>query len=223
MAKISTIGSRAQVWHGTAKKTSGGLTKSHLFMNKSGHIVSKAKHFTAKKEKRLLKHGYGTKKGVFGFVKTGSRTRSSRRHKSRSRRHRGGMSGLVPLELGPGDGIAGQGITPGGPQAIAGMAGGRRRHRSRSRRHRGGSGMAPFASPGSAMWEGDTSLGTNMGMDGSNDVQFAAGMAGGRRRRHSRRHSRSRRHRGGTTSRLGLGQGGIPGMGSGLSSLPAAV
>ena len=77
--------------------------------------------------------------------------------------------------------------------------------------------MAPFASPGSAMWEGDTSLGTNMGMDGSNDVQFAAGMAGGRRRRHSRR------HRGGTTSRLGLGQGGIPGMGSGLSSLPAAV
>lgn len=216
MAKISTIGSRAQVWHGTAKKTSGGLTKSHLFMNKSGHIVSKAKHFTAKKEKRLLKHGYGTKKGVFGFVKMGSRSKRmtksrSRRHKSR--RHRGGMYGLAPLELGPGDGIAGQGITSGGPQAIAGMAGGRR--------HRGGSGMAPFASPGSAMWEGDTSLGTNMGMDGSNDVQFAAGMAGGRRRRHSRRHSRSRR--GGTTSRLGLGQGGIPGMGSGLSSLPAAV
>lgn len=216
MAKISTIGSRAQVWHGTAKKTSGGLTKSHLFMNKSGHIVSKAKHFTAKKEKRLLKHGYGTKKGVFGFVKTGSKSMTrSRRH---SKRHkRGGMHGLVPLELGMGmgDGIAGQGITPGGPQTIAGMAGGRRHRRHKSHK-RGGSGMAPFASPGSAMWEGDTSLGSNMGMDGSNDVQFAAGMAGGR---HSRRHSR----RGGTTSRLGLGQGGIPGMGSGLSSLPAAV
>ena len=47
--KIHTIGSRAQVWHGTAKKTSGGLLKSDLMMNKAGRIVSKAKHFTAKK------------------------------------------------------------------------------------------------------------------------------------------------------------------------------
>ncbi len=68
-----TIGSRAQVWHGTAKKTSGGLTRTHLMMNKSGRIVSKAKHNTAKKENRLLKHGYGTKKGKFGFVKIGTR------------------------------------------------------------------------------------------------------------------------------------------------------
>ena len=71
--KMITIGSRAQVWHGTAKKTSGGLTRNHLMMNKSGRIVSKAKHNTAKKENRLLKHGYGTKKGKFGFVKIGSR------------------------------------------------------------------------------------------------------------------------------------------------------
>ena len=71
--KMLTIGSRAQVWHGTAKKTSGGLTRTHLMMNKSGRIVSKAKHNTAKKENRLLKHGYGTKKGKFGFVKIGSR------------------------------------------------------------------------------------------------------------------------------------------------------
>ena len=70
-----TIGSRAQVWHRTAKKTSGGLTRNHLMMNKSGRIVSKAKHNTAKKENRLLKHGYGTKKGKFGFVKVGSRKR----------------------------------------------------------------------------------------------------------------------------------------------------
>ena len=71
--KMLTIGSRAQVWHGTAKKTSGGLTRTHLMMNKSGRIVSKAKHNTAKKENRLLKHGYGTKKGKFGFVKIGTR------------------------------------------------------------------------------------------------------------------------------------------------------
>jgi hypothetical protein len=71
--KMLTIGSRAQVWHRTAKKTSGGLTRNHLMMNKSGRIVSKAKHNTAKRENRLLKHGYGTKKGKFGFVKIGSR------------------------------------------------------------------------------------------------------------------------------------------------------
>jgi hypothetical protein len=71
--KMLTIGSRAQVWHRTAKKTSGGLTRNHLMMNKAGRIVSKAKHNTAKKENRLLKHGYGTKKGKFGFVKIGSR------------------------------------------------------------------------------------------------------------------------------------------------------
>lgn len=69
-------GSRAQVWHGTAYKTSGGLTKTHLMMNKHGRIVSSAKHRTAKKEKRLEKAGYFTKKGKFGAVKkTAKRTR----------------------------------------------------------------------------------------------------------------------------------------------------
>jgi hypothetical protein len=62
-------GSRAQVYHGTAYETSGGLTKNDLFMNKHNLIVSKKKHFTAKKEKRLIKNGYGFKKGQFGYVK----------------------------------------------------------------------------------------------------------------------------------------------------------
>ena len=62
------IGTRAQVWHGTAYKTTGGLTKNDLMQNKSGRIVSKAKHHTAKKEKRLVKAGYLTKKGQFGFI-----------------------------------------------------------------------------------------------------------------------------------------------------------
>jgi hypothetical protein len=62
-------GSRAQVWHGTAYKTNGDLTKSHLMMNKHGRIVSSVKHRTAKKEKRLEKAGYFTKKGKFGAVK----------------------------------------------------------------------------------------------------------------------------------------------------------
>jgi hypothetical protein len=72
------IGTRAQVWHGTAYKTSGGLTKNDLLQNKNGRIVSKAKHSTAKKENRLVKSGYGTKKGVFGFVKLNGKTKSTR-------------------------------------------------------------------------------------------------------------------------------------------------
>ena len=72
-------GSRAQVWHGTAFKTAGGLTKSHLFMNKHGRVVSRKKHETAKKEKRLEKHGYFAKKGKFGAIrKTAKRKDSSR-------------------------------------------------------------------------------------------------------------------------------------------------
>tara|TARA_B100001769_G_scaffold274822_2_gene274314 strand:+ start:66 stop:344 length:279 start_codon:yes stop_codon:yes gene_type:complete len=73
------VGSRAQVWHGTAYKTTGELTKSHLFQNKRGRIVSKKKHAKAKKEKRLQKYGYFTKKGKFGFVKKGSSNATKKR------------------------------------------------------------------------------------------------------------------------------------------------
>lgn len=65
-------GSRAKVWHGTAYKTTGGLTKNDLMKNKHGDIVSKKKHATAKREKRLEKAGYFAVKGEFGCVrKTG--------------------------------------------------------------------------------------------------------------------------------------------------------
>ena len=86
-----TVGSRAQVWHGTAKHTSGGLNKSQLMMNKSGRIVSRKKHASAKRENRLVKAGYKTKKGHFGFVKVGSKTRGRKGHR---KGHRGGSGGL---------------------------------------------------------------------------------------------------------------------------------
>lgn len=63
------IGSRAQVMHGTAYKTKGNLIKSNLMMNKHGHVVSKKVHARAKREKRLEKAGYFTKKGKFGWVR----------------------------------------------------------------------------------------------------------------------------------------------------------
>ena len=58
-------GKRQQVGHGTAYKTSGGLTKKDLVFTKRGRWVSKLKHKTAKKEKRLEKAGYKPKKGTF--------------------------------------------------------------------------------------------------------------------------------------------------------------
>ena len=64
-------GSRAQVWHETAYKTAGGLLRLDLLQNKHGRIVSRNKSISAKKEKRLQKHGYTFKKGKFGAVKMG--------------------------------------------------------------------------------------------------------------------------------------------------------
>ena len=64
------IGKKAQVWYGTACKTTGGLMKKDLHYNKHGRIVSRKKHLTAKKEKRLEQHGYFAKKGKFGYVKS---------------------------------------------------------------------------------------------------------------------------------------------------------
>jgi len=87
------VGSRAQVMHGTAYKTPGGLKHEGLIKNKSGRFVSKKKHVTAKKENRLVKHGYGAKKGTFGYVKIGthkSRKSSKGTRKTKGRKLRGG-------------------------------------------------------------------------------------------------------------------------------------
>ena len=99
-----TTGTRAQVWHGTAKKTSGGLTKNALMMNKHGRIVSRRKHASGKKSiKHLEKLGYKAKKGQFKLF-----------HKGRkgSRKMRGGTG--APM----GAGLQG---TPAG-NAMAGVA-----------------------------------------------------------------------------------------------------
>ena len=108
-------GSRAQVWHGTAYKTSGGLTKSHLMQNKSGRIVSKDKHNTAKKEKRLVKAGFLTKKGHFGFIKNG---KSMKKGRKGSRKMRGGMHALSPSNY-DGQGVGTSGVNL---QFVAGNA-----------------------------------------------------------------------------------------------------
>ena len=68
-AKV-TVGSKAQVYHGTAKHTSGGLTKKDLMKTKKGRIVSRRKHAAGKKAlKNLKKAGFVAKKGTFKLVK----------------------------------------------------------------------------------------------------------------------------------------------------------
>ena len=62
------VGSRAQVMHGTANHTKGGLTKKHLKYNKYGKIVSARKSALAKSKGTLKKwekktHGKKGKKG----------------------------------------------------------------------------------------------------------------------------------------------------------------
>ena len=86
---MKTEGSRAEVMHGHAKRTSGGLTKAQLMKNKHGRIVSRKKHSLAKRENRLVKAGYVTKKGHFGLFKKNG-TKASRR---RRRSMRGGSGG----------------------------------------------------------------------------------------------------------------------------------
>ena len=75
------MGTRAEVMHGTAYKTSGGLTSTQLSYSKSGRIVSANKQASAKKEQRLKKYGYTAKKGKFGAVKINSSRTTTRRTK----------------------------------------------------------------------------------------------------------------------------------------------
>ena len=87
MAFERKIGSRAEVFHGKAEKTTGGLRKKDLMKNKRGEIVSVKKHRTAKKEKRLEKHGYFAEKGKFGYVKkTPKRSKTAKKRRTGRRK-----------------------------------------------------------------------------------------------------------------------------------------
>jgi len=63
-----TIGSRAQVYHGNADRTAGGLTKKDLKM-KDGEIVSKAKSKDEKKNPWIKAVAKAKKElGIKGFA-----------------------------------------------------------------------------------------------------------------------------------------------------------
>ena len=82
---MQTVGSRAQVWNGNAKKTSGGLTKQNLF-KKKGRIRSKRASQKAKKNQNLKNAGWTFKKGEFGAVRIGDKPKSKSKKKKGSKK-----------------------------------------------------------------------------------------------------------------------------------------
>ncbi len=63
---MQTVGTKAQVYHGTAKHTSGGLVKKDLMKTRRGRIVSRKKHASGLKAiKKLRAMGFVAKKGTF--------------------------------------------------------------------------------------------------------------------------------------------------------------
>jgi hypothetical protein len=78
---MMTVGSKAQVFHGSAQRTAGGLTRKDLVMNKRGRIVSRKQMAAGKKAfSRLVKAGYKPKKGTFKlFTKKSRKQGGSRR------------------------------------------------------------------------------------------------------------------------------------------------
>ena len=89
--KIKAVGSKAEVFHGTARHTVGNLHKKDLMKHK-GRIISRKKHLQGKKSiKHLRSLGYIAKKGTFKLF------RKSMAHKKTAKRHtrrRGGAAGV---------------------------------------------------------------------------------------------------------------------------------
>jgi len=115
MTDIKTVGSKAEVYHGNAKHTSGGLKKGDLMKTKAGRIVSRRKHALGKTAiKRLFKAGYKPKKGTFRLMgKSGSQTR----------RRRGGYYADASGNMAALGNVLGQATTgsPAGAAAVSGF------------------------------------------------------------------------------------------------------
>ena len=88
MVHIKTVGSKAEVYHGTALKTSGQLHKKDLVKTKKGRIVSRRKQAAGKKAiKRLFALGYKPTKGKFSLMRKSGKSKKSRRTRKRGGSH----------------------------------------------------------------------------------------------------------------------------------------
>jgi len=104
--KIKTVGSKAEVYHGSAVHTSGGLKKHQLMMTKRGRIVSKKQHMAGKKAvKRLFAAGYKPKKGTFKLFHKSAAKKSVSRKRRSTRRRRGGFADASGNSMNPMAGV----------------------------------------------------------------------------------------------------------------------
>jgi hypothetical protein len=135
--KIKAVGSKAEVFHGTARHTSGNLHKKDLFKNKHGRIISRKKHAAGKKAIKILRSlGFIAKKGTFKLMSKSMR-KSSKRH---GRKHGGTLGATIGNAL---DSLTGATPAVGTAAPATGSAtpkvGGRRRERRTRRKSRRGS------------------------------------------------------------------------------------
>jgi hypothetical protein len=65
---MKAIGSKREVYSGTAKHTSGGLTKAHLMKNKHGKIVSKKQHAAGKRLQKKYPLSDAMKKKAYAHM-----------------------------------------------------------------------------------------------------------------------------------------------------------
>ena len=92
--KIKATGSKAEVFHGTAKHTSGGLKKTDL-IKKKGRIISRRKSAAGKKAiKHLRSLGYIAKKGTFKLFSKSMAHSTAKKHSKRRTHKRGGAAGV---------------------------------------------------------------------------------------------------------------------------------
>ena len=88
--KIKAVGSKAEVFHGTARHTSGGLVRASLVLNKHGRIVSRKKQALGRKSiKHLFALGFKPKKGKFSLMR---KSMAKGKKGKRSTKKRGGAT-----------------------------------------------------------------------------------------------------------------------------------
>jgi hypothetical protein len=111
--KIKAVGSKLEVFRGSARHTSGGLTKKDLMKHK-GRIISRKKHAAGKKAiKHLFALGYKPKKGSFTLMrKSMVDGRRTKKHTKRHTRRRGGANGSVTPEMFKQMGYGGKPVNP---------------------------------------------------------------------------------------------------------------
>ena len=89
--KMKTVGSKAEVFHEVASRTSGGLKKKDLMKTKHGRIVSRKKHALGLKAvKRLFALGYKPKKGTLKAMR-----KSMVNGRKKGTRKRGGANDIL--------------------------------------------------------------------------------------------------------------------------------